>query len=102
MVPASDLSARERRRVYNVMGVEKKIGDEKMADETEAAKGTGMDTGDDTGKNSADNSASNAADNAANDAGKVVDCSVIIPWMTAAADPKEQWWKWMRGNPKRS
>ena len=31
-----------------------------------------------------------------------VDCSVIIPWMTAAADPRENWWKAMRKDPKRS
>src|SRR5712664_3768730 len=67
------------------MGAEKE-----MADEMEAAKGTGMDTSDDTGKNSA------------KDTGTVVDCSVIIPWMMAAADPKEEWWKWMRKKPKGS
>ncbi len=35
-------------------------------------------------------------------AGRMVDCSVIIPWLTAAADPKEKWWEWARRNPKRS
>lgn len=79
--------ARGRGRVYNVMGVEKEMGDGNMRDMNmgdgkEAAKGMRKET--------------------ANDAGKIVDCSVIIPWMTAAADRKEQWWEWARKNPKRS
>lgn len=36
------------------------------------------------------------------EAEKVVDCSVIVPWMMAAADPREKWWLRMRRNPKRS
>lgn len=78
MVPAPALAARERRRVYYIMGDEKKMGAEKDMGEDEKSMGN------------------------TKDARKGGDYSVIIPWMMAAADPKERWWEWTRKNPKRS
>jgi hypothetical protein len=53
-----------------------------MGDEEEVARGTGRDAG--------------------NEGGNVTDCSVIVPWLMAVADPKEKWWEWKRRDPKQS
>jgi hypothetical protein len=61
-----------------------------MGDEKEVAKGTGQDSGRDTGRN------------AGKEIGKCGDYGLMVPWLMAAADPDEEWWKRYRRSPKRS